>query len=86
MATAFAAESRTNSISASVLVDLGLEAFRHARCLAVIRAITSPAWRTSSATAAGVIAFPWKSGMFFTYPAGVCAAIACHSNPFIGDD
>jgi hypothetical protein len=45
-----------SSIPPAVLVDLGLEAFRHARYL--VSDIASPAWRTGSAAGAG--AFPWS--------------------------
>jgi hypothetical protein len=85
MATGFAAESWTNSISPAVLVDLGLEAFRHARCLAVIRAITSPAWRTSGAAAAGVGAFPWSGDVGFAHPACAVAPRASSGRMFVPD-
>jgi hypothetical protein len=74
-----------SSIPPAVLVDLGLEAFRHARCLAVIRAITSPAWRTSGAAAAGVGTFPWTRDMGFAHPARAVATRASSGRMFVPD-
>jgi hypothetical protein len=42
----------------AILVDVGAEAFRHARCLVVIRLIASPTRCAGGAAATRVGAFP----------------------------
>jgi len=62
----------------AVFVDLGFEAVRHPRRVAVVGGVADRAGRTRSAARAGVLAFPWLVGVVFTDPASVFAQGAFH--------
>jgi hypothetical protein len=72
------------SIPPTILVDLGLEAFRHARY--VVSDIASPAWRTSSATAAGVATVPRSGDVGLAHPARTVTARTSHDQANLNDN
>jgi hypothetical protein len=63
------------------LVEFGPEAIRQPERFVLLGHVTPRTRRAGAAAGAGVLAFPWSTGMAFTYPAAILAQRAFHGLP-----
>jgi hypothetical protein len=64
----------------ALLVEFGLEAFRHPRRAIIIARVAPPAGSPSAAAGAGALTFRWTVRMVLAHPATVLAEQAFHRN------